>query len=209
MAPPAAGGTGAAFAPAAGEQTASAGAEMPAAPQAGAFAPPATLHAPRATHAAPAGLAGAPPAAPGDPAAAAAAFAAAQQFFGMMQQGMNAAAFSAPHQLAFPPGVEMLHRAASGSVAPLGSDPLDRSNSRGPSSNQGSGDISSATYNRKDKRYAIIQRSSNTEPHPRPTPRRAKATTRSTRRMTRDWITSRRRRAVLVRLPARSSIASR
>ena len=189
MAPPAAGGTGAAFAPAAGEQTASAGAEKPAAPQVGAFAPPATLHAPRATHAAPAGLAGmpgAPPAAPGDPAAAAAAFAAAQQFFGMMQQGMNAAAFSAPHQLAFPPGVEMLHRAAAGSVAPLGSDPLDRSNSRGPSSNQGSGDISSATYNRKDKRYAITQPSSNTKIHPRPTARRATATTLSTRRTSFD-----------------------
>ena len=47
MAPPAAGGTGAASAFAAGEQTASAGAEKPAAPQAGSFAPPATLHAPR------------------------------------------------------------------------------------------------------------------------------------------------------------------
>ena len=159
MAPPAAGGTGAASAFAAGEQTASAGAEKPAAPQAGSFAPPATLHAPRATHAAPAALAGmpgGPPAAPGDPAAAAAAFAAAQQFFGLMQQGMNAAAFSATPPLNFPPGVEMLHRAASGSVPPLGSDSLDRSNSRGPPSNQGSGDISSTTYNRKDKSLGLL-----------------------------------------------------
>ena len=99
---------------------------------------------------------GGPPAAPGDPAAAAAAFAAAQQFFGLMQQGMNAAAFSATPPLNFPPGVEMLHRAASGSVPPLGSDSLDRSNSRGPPSNQGSGDISSTTYNRKDKSLGLL-----------------------------------------------------
>ena len=156
MAPPAAGGTGAASAFAAGGRRRPPELRNPPRRRRLVRAP-ATLHAPEPRTPLPRHWLDAWRASrrSGDPAAAAAAFAAAQQFFGLMQQGMNAAAFSAtPAQLS--PGVRDAPPRRVGLVPPLGSDSLDRSNSRGPPSNQGSGDISSTTYNRKDKSLGLL-----------------------------------------------------
>ena len=157
MAPPAAGGTGAASAFAAGEQTASAGAEKPAAPQAGSFGAPRRCTPPeprtplpRHWLACPAGL---PPLRGPRRGRRRVRRRAAVLRPHAARHERRRVLRDPPAQLS--PGVEMLHRAASGSVPPLGSDSSIDPTPEDPS-NQGSGDISSTTYNRKDKSLGLL-----------------------------------------------------